>query len=55
MLEQVFQRMQESGCPAVPVIEAGRGIVGMLTLENVGEYAMVQTALHRAAGAAPAG
>jgi len=53
MLEQVFQRMQESGCNAVPVVEPGRGIVGMLTLENVGEYAMVQAALHRAAKVAP--
>ncbi len=49
MLEEVFQKMQESGCSAVPVVEPGRGIVGMVTLENVGEYAMVQAALHRAA------
>ncbi|HEY2924102.1 MAG TPA: site-2 protease family protein [Candidatus Eisenbacteria bacterium] len=46
-LEEVFQKMQESGCPAVPVVEPGRGIVGMVTLENVGEFAMVQTALSR--------
>lgn len=45
MLEDVFRRMQESGCPAVPVVEPGRGIVGMVTLENVGEFAMVQAAL----------
>jgi hypothetical protein len=43
----VFQKMQESGCPAVPVVEPGRGVVGMVTLENVGEFAMVQTALGR--------
>jgi len=49
MLEEVLQRMQESGQNAVPVVEPGRGIVGMVTLENVGEYAMVQAALHRAA------
>jgi CBS domain-containing protein len=47
MLEDVFQKMQESGCPAVPVVEPGRGVVGMVTLENVGEFAMVQTALGR--------
>jgi len=45
MLEDVFRRMQESGCPAVPVVEPGRGVVGMVTLENVGEFAMVQAAL----------
>jgi len=44
-LEAVFQKMQESACPALPVVEPGRGIVGMVTLENVGEFAMVQAAL----------
>ena len=53
LLEAVFGRMQENGCPAVPVVEPGRGIVGMVTLENVGEFAMVQAALHRGEGRAP--
>ncbi len=53
-LEDVLQRMQANGCPAVPVVEPGRGIVGMVTLENVGEFAMVQAALHRRAPAEPA-
>jgi len=48
MLEDVFRRMQQNGCPAVPVVEPGKGIVGMVTVENVGEFAMVQAALHRA-------
>jgi Zn-dependent protease/predicted transcriptional regulator len=48
MLEEVFQRMQASGCPSAPVIVPGRGVVGMVTLENVGEFAMVEAALHRA-------
>ncbi len=47
MLEEAYRKMQESGCAAVPVVEPGRGVVGMLTLENVGEYAMVENALHR--------
>ncbi len=47
MLEEVFRRMQQGGCAAVAVVEPGRGIVGMLTLENIGEFAMVQSALHR--------
>jgi len=45
LLEGVFQRMQESGCPAVPVVGADGALVGMVTLENVGELAMVQAAL----------
>ena len=45
MLEGVFRRMQESACPAVPVVETDGSVVGMVTLENVGEMAMVQAAL----------
>ncbi len=45
MLQGVFQRMQESGCPAVPVLEVDGSLVGMVTLENVGELAMVQAAI----------
>jgi Zn-dependent protease len=47
MLDGVFQRMREAGCPAIPVVEAGGSIVGMLTLENVGEFAMVHAAITR--------
>jgi len=47
MLEDVFRRMQESGCPAVPVFQPGRGLVGMVTLEHVGEFAMVEAARQR--------
>ncbi len=46
MLETVFRRMQESGCPAVPVVDSEGAVIGMVTLENVGELAMVQTALN---------
>jgi len=53
LLESVFQRMQESGCPAMPVVEADGVLVGMVTLDNVGELAMVQAALgHRQRGQA---
>ena len=45
LLESVFQRMQESQCPAMPVVEEDGSLVGMVTLENVGELAMVQAAL----------
>ena len=54
MLEDVFRRMQENGCPAVPVVLPGRGIIGMVTLENVGEFAMVQAARSGAPRRAPA-
>jgi CBS domain-containing protein len=49
MLEGAVLRMQESGCTAVPVLEEDGTLVGMLTLENVGELATVQAALGSAA------
>lgn len=49
LLEPVFRRMQESGCPAIPVVDDGGHVVGLLTLENVGELAAVHSALGRAA------
>ena len=55
MLEDVFRRMKEGGCPAVPVIESDGSIVGMVTLENVGELAMVQAALGGARARDPRG
>lgn len=47
MLDAVFQRMREGNCPAVPVVGEDGTVVGMVTLENVGEYAMVQSALSK--------
>lgn len=43
MLEAAFRRMRESNCNTVPVVRQGR-LVGLLTLENVGELVMVQSA-----------
>jgi Zn-dependent protease/predicted transcriptional regulator len=48
VLYRVFQRMQEKGCPIVPVTRRGI-VVGMVTLENVGELLMVRSALRQAA------
>lgn len=45
-LEDVFQRIDRGGCPALLVIDGGQ-VVGMVTLENVGELAMVHAALGR--------
>jgi stage IV sporulation protein FB len=39
--------MQECNCPAVPVLDANRRLVGLLTPENVTELMMVQSALPR--------
>jgi len=43
-LDDAFQRMNESSCSTVPVVEDGR-MVGLLTLENVGELVMVSSAV----------
>ncbi|HVX10879.1 MAG TPA: site-2 protease family protein [Pirellulales bacterium] len=53
MLAGTFQRMRQSGCSALPVLHAGQ-LVGMITLENVGELMMINSALRqaRASGAA---
>lgn len=48
MLEEAFQRMQESGCETLPVVHNGK-LVGLLTLENVGELMMIASALRKAA------
>lgn len=49
MLEAAFRRMRESNCNTVPVVRQGR-LVGLLTLENLGELVMVQSAVSRGAG-----
>jgi Zn-dependent protease len=55
LLEDVFRRMEESGCPAVPVVTEDGTVVGMLTLENVGELAMIHAALDRGRSRSAAG
>ncbi len=50
-LESVFSRLQQSNCPAMPVLEDGR-LVGLLTPHNVSEFIMVQNALQHTRGAA---
>jgi len=42
-LEDAFESMQESGSPALPVVDSRRRLVGILTLENVGELMMIRT------------
>ncbi len=44
MLEDTFLRMREGDCPTLPVVRHGQ-LVGMVTLENVGEWLMIHSAL----------
>jgi len=43
MLENAFRRMREGACGTLPVVHDGT-VIGMLNLENVGEWMMIQTA-----------
>jgi Zn-dependent protease/CBS domain-containing protein len=45
--EEAFRIMQECNCPAVPVLDSRKRLVGLLTPENVSELMMVQSALPR--------
>src|SRR5438874_9054521 len=45
--EEAFRIMQECNCPAVPVLDRMKRLVGLLTAENVSELMMVQSAMPR--------
>ncbi len=47
MLQEAFARMSQTKCTTVPVVRRGR-LVGVLTLENVGELMMISSALKKA-------
>jgi Zn-dependent protease/predicted transcriptional regulator len=47
MLESVFARLQACGCHTLPVLRGGH-LMGLLTMENVGEFLMLQAALRGA-------
>jgi len=49
MLDAAFQLMREADCPLTPVLKNGR-LVGLLTLENVGEWMMIASALKEPKG-----
>jgi Zn-dependent protease/CBS domain-containing protein len=45
-LDVALARLRTCGCQALPVVR-GRELLGVLTLENVGEYIMIQSALQK--------
>jgi Zn-dependent protease/predicted transcriptional regulator len=47
---RAFTMIQESACPALPVVDSAGRLVGLFTPENVGELMMVQSALAKAPG-----
>jgi len=47
MLEQAVQALQRCACRSLPVEHNGE-LVGMLTLENVGEFMMIRSAMRQA-------
>lgn len=46
MLEPAFQRLQGHACHTMPVVGGGT-LVGLLTMDNVGEFVSIQAALGR--------
>jgi predicted transcriptional regulator len=44
MLQTTFERMRSEQCPCLPVLRNGQ-LVGMVTLENVGELMFIRSAL----------
>jgi len=52
MLETAFQRLQGCRCHTMPVMR-GQELVGLLTMDNIGEFMMIEAAL-RGAGMKPA-
>jgi Zn-dependent protease/CBS domain-containing protein len=48
MLEMVFQRLQECDCHTMPVVHDGR-TVGLITMDNLGEYLLIEAACRGAA------
>jgi len=51
MLASTLERIERSSARAVPVVEDGR-LVGLVTMEHIGEFLMVQDALRRRRAAA---
>jgi Zn-dependent protease/predicted transcriptional regulator len=48
MLDSVLPRLRACDCHTIPVLRAGQ-LVGMLTMDNIGEFLMIQSALRHTA------
>jgi len=44
MIDVAFQRLQEHECHTIPVVRGGK-LIGLLTMDNVGEFLRVQAAI----------
>ena len=53
MLETVLARLQGRACLTVPITERG-GLIGLVTMDNVGEFLMIQAAERKSLPAVPA-
>ncbi len=49
MLEVAFQRLQACSCHTMPVLHEGQ-LMGLLTMDNLGEYLLIQAAINRNSG-----
>ena len=47
MLERVTERLQSCGCHTVPILEDHK-LIGLVTMENIGEFLTIQSALKQA-------
>jgi Zn-dependent protease len=53
MLETAFERLQTCNCHTLPVMSDGE-LVGLITMENMGEFMMIQNALDKIGSSRPA-
>ena len=44
MLQTASDKLQQCGCHTMPVVHGGR-LVGVLTMDNLGEFLMIRAAL----------
>ncbi len=49
LFDRAMLVLQESGCPALPVVDSAGRLIGLFTPENVSELLLVQSALARSA------
>jgi stage IV sporulation protein FB len=54
LFDRALVILQESGCPALPVIDSAGRLIGLFTPENVSELLLVRSALERSSARRPA-